>query len=1486
MTGFDFTLTRALRFVRHNPPLAGYYFRPMKKILPAFLLIALAFFARAEPPPAPGKTVPLFDGKTLDGWESVTPALWKVEDGCLTGGDGTTRVPHNDFLCTKASYANFVLRLKIKLTGDPKTGLINSGVQIRTVRKPGQTEVSGYQCDYGDPTWWAAIYDEGRRNKLLAPSDMKALEPVLKRGDWNEYVIRADGPRIQTWINGVQGVDYTEAEPGMAPTGIIGVQVHGGGNTKVQVKEITIEELAPTPTGAKFVPPAEPAKAAKASPLTAEEELASFTLPPGFEIELVAKEEPGIGKFITVDWDQKGRMWSMTALEYPVDGNENAAQAKALYDNPGKDKVVVFDTPSAPGVQKPRVFAEGFAIPEGILPYKDGCYIQHGPNIELLHDTDGDGKADKTEVILSGFGVQDSHLFPHQFTRAPGGWIWMAQGAFNYGKVKTTTGKETQFDQTRMAKFRPDGSDFDITSNGPCNIWGLVLDGEGQAWIQEANDFGYPVMPFHEYANYPGCSDRQWKSYAPEFPGTPGIPMGGTGLSGLALSDKGGAWPEAYADVMYVANPITRKIQAIKIHPDGTGHRLELLGDFIRSSDEMFRPISIHFGPDGCLYIVDWYNKIISHNEVPRNHPDRDKTRGRIWRVKATGQTPFAMTDFTKATGDELISKLGGQSLTQSHLAWQAIEDRGMKELAPKLAAVVSDQKASAAKRIQSAWVMEALKIANKETVASLLVSPDRNVRREAVRSLSELNIADDFFPLKVVKDLTFFGSDEHDAEVRAACIRSIGTILSDMVHTDLPNAADTTISALLHFADAPLAGPMAPSTQKNKPIKVGVAYEREFERYLVRMFLERHPATVAHFLDSPDAKRLTDESLLLATLALEPRASAARVAQLLPKLTRAPGQEEVLRLAQFLDEPGVGDALKGTLANPATRTAVLEALLATRTRLDAAKLTPLLADSAKTLLAGDDAARALALQLAAGFKLTALEPELVAELDRVAHAPRVLGEAPRLASESVSGETPATARGTRALPILRALAEIGSAHSDLFAKLATESADPLVRDEALNALASSKGEQAGKQLLALYPVLSIAQRRTAIDRLTTTKPGAQTVVAALLAGTIPKTDLDGPTLDKISTVLGPDKDLAALMADLGDLFRPVLALDGSAHAWTETGVSLDGPFTVETWVFLDPMGRPVGNEDGILGAPGQLSMNFYGALFRVYDGHGDAIIAKKPIVPNIWTHIAVTRDEKGALKIYQDGSLDQDQSKPTPQKFDNVRLGWAKAGTGTQGALSEFRIWNRTRTADEIRNDFDRSFAGQAKPPGLVFYATGSGPWGKLQSGAQVIKLSDFPPILTADEATALDAKFAKYRALADQPGDPARGKTVTLLCQACHLIQGQGGNLAPNLSGAGAMGVEALLRNIITPNAAMENGYHLFRVGLKSGDLAEGFFVSEDKSAVVLRPPGAPDRRIERRDISYTKFLRRSIMPEGLLDTMEPQQVSDLFAYLKTLK
>src|SRR5947209_2283479 len=136
--------------------------------------------------PAGARPVPLFDGKTFAGWDGDTKATWRIQDGCIVGGSLTRKVPRNQFLATTRSYGDFVLRVKFKLLGDPRKGFVNSGVQFRSQRVPNDTEMVGYQADLGDPAWWGCLYDESRRNRVLAQSDMARINKVLRRGGWND----------------------------------------------------------------------------------------------------------------------------------------------------------------------------------------------------------------------------------------------------------------------------------------------------------------------------------------------------------------------------------------------------------------------------------------------------------------------------------------------------------------------------------------------------------------------------------------------------------------------------------------------------------------------------------------------------------------------------------------------------------------------------------------------------------------------------------------------------------------------------------------------------------------------------------------------------------------------------------------------------------------------------------------------------------------------------------------------------------------------------------------------------------------------------------------------------------------------------------------------------------------------------------------------------------------------------------------------------
>lgn len=694
--------------------------------------------------------------------------------------------------------------------------------------------------------------------------------------------------------------------------------------------------------------------------------------------------------------------------------------------------------------------------------------------------------------------------------------------------------------------------------------------------------------------------------------------------------------------------------------------------------------------------------------------------------------------------------------------------------------------------------------------------------------------------------------SDDADPTVRAEVIRTVGR---------LAGAEPTALALLVRLGREALAEPVMPSTRGGKAIPVREAYDRAFERYLVRLFLEKIPAETAAYLATPEAAALPVENQLWASLALEPAASAARVAALLPRLQRSPNKEEVLRLVDRVNEPEAAEAIRSTLTNPATRDAVLNALLEVKTRIDPAKAGPLLGGIVRDLLKGDDAAVEKGLALAGGFRMDNLEPELLPLLEK--------------------NPSPA-----RAAAVLRALADMGGGKSARVLALASASeTDAQVRNEAVAVIASLKNGSGAKDLLGIWKSLTPALRRTALDRLTLSKGGAQAIVPSILDGTISKEDLDSSMVERLQTHLVGRSDLDALMKELGDFFRPVLGFNGQEDAWGELGLTLDGPFTVETWIRLKP---GMGNQDGILGAPGQLDANFYDGKFRVYlfPPVGDIVTAKKPMAADLWIHLAVVRDDQARFHIYQNGELDASSTKADPKKLENVRLAWTSTAGGLDGALNEYRVWNRARTAKEIRADFDRSYAGQPRPAGLVFLGSGADGWGALNKGAAVMRTSDLPPLLTAEQSKALDEKFAKYEALAHKPGDLAKGKQAAVLCTACHLIGPQGGNIGPNLSGVGAMGLEGILRNILTPNAAMEPGYRIFRAELKNGEIREGFLAGEDKDAVVIRTPGASDLRVARKDIARTSFLRRSLMPEGLLDALPPETVTDLLAYLQTLK
>jgi hypothetical protein len=209
----------------------------MKPIVSFIYLFALLLLSIDQYP----KEVSLFDGFTFNGWEGDTLKTWRIEDNMIIGGSLKKNVPENNFLCTSRLYGNFILKFKIKLVG--QEGFINAGLQFRSVRATNPSnEMIGYQADWGNG-YWASLYDESRRNKTLESPDSAKVITWINQNNWNDYVIRAENNRIRLFINGHKAVDYSESDASIPLSGLIGLQIHGGGKAEVYFKELYIKEL-------------------------------------------------------------------------------------------------------------------------------------------------------------------------------------------------------------------------------------------------------------------------------------------------------------------------------------------------------------------------------------------------------------------------------------------------------------------------------------------------------------------------------------------------------------------------------------------------------------------------------------------------------------------------------------------------------------------------------------------------------------------------------------------------------------------------------------------------------------------------------------------------------------------------------------------------------------------------------------------------------------------------------------------------------------------------------------------------------------------------------------------------------------------------------------------------------------------------------------------------------------------------------------------
>jgi putative heme-binding domain-containing protein len=494
-------------------------------------------------------------------------------------------------------------------------------------------------------------------------------------------------------------------------------------------------------------------------PLTAEDQLKTFKLPPGFQIQLVAAE-PDLQKPMNMAFDSKGRLWVTMSREYPF---------PAPLDKPARDMIKVFEDFDENGrARKITTFADGLNIPIGLYPYKNGVIAWSIPNIWFFQDTDGDGKADKRDVLFGPFGWErDTHGNQASFRRGFDGWLYATHGFNNISHVRARDGSEVRMHSGNTYRMRLDGSRIEHHTFGQVNPFGMCFDPSGNMYTADCHS-----APIYELLR---------GGYYPSF----GKPHDGLGFAPTMLEHSHGStaicgiifyaddqWPAEYQNNILIGNVMTSRINRDTLLPRGSSKTAREEKDFLTTTDPWFRPVDLQLGPDGALYVADFYNRIIGHYEVPLTHPGRDFERARIWKISYTGEgkSPGKLPDFSRADVTQLLTEFRSANLPRRMLAMNELIDRHASAALPQLQTVLNKRDAAPTEIVHSLWALHRLDSLDQETLRNFAAHSDRDVRVHTMRILSE---HEDFSSIRQTAALRAL--QDADATVQRAAADALG---------------------------------------------------------------------------------------------------------------------------------------------------------------------------------------------------------------------------------------------------------------------------------------------------------------------------------------------------------------------------------------------------------------------------------------------------------------------------------------------------------------------------------------------------------------------------------------------------------------------------------------------------------------------------------------------------------------------------------------